>query len=58
MTPQEYQKRMDEAMPHGPNDPCTCSGCHGGKTGCTGYVVGCTCDIDWDAARELQEQIR
>lgn len=37
-----------ECYPHGPDDPCTCPGCHGGATGCFGYTVGCTCDIEWD----------
>jgi hypothetical protein len=31
-------------IPHGPKEPCTCTGC----TGCVGREVGCTCDIDWD----------
>lgn len=38
--------------PHGPDDPCTCPGCHDGRTGCYGYTVGCCCDIDWDAMSE------
>lgn len=40
----EYVKRMNEAVPHGPEEPCTCSGCWA----CKGRVIGCTCDIDWD----------
>lgn len=31
-------------VPHGPNDPCTCTGCWA----CPGNVLGCTCDIDWE----------
>lgn len=49
----EWQVKMDEAMPHGPDEPCTCDGCHNGETGCTGRTPGCTCDIDWSAAAEL-----
>lgn len=36
--------------PHGPQEPCTCAGCWA----CTGHVLGCTCDIDWDELREAQ----
>lgn len=36
------------AFPHGPDEPCTCDDCHGGRYGCTGHVIGCTCDIEWD----------
>lgn len=32
-------------IPHGPYEPCTCDGCWGD---CTGRVVGCECDIDWE----------
>lgn len=39
---------VDPDCPHGPNEPCTCDGCHF----CTGHVVGCTCDINWDAITE------
>lgn len=35
---------MDEAIPHGPDEPCTCDGCWA----CEGHELGCTCDIDWD----------
>lgn len=38
----------DPVVPHGPDEPCTCSGCWG----CSGHVIGCTCDIDWDAVAE------
>lgn len=31
-------------FPHGPDEPCTCTGCWA----CAGHVVGCTCDIAWD----------
>lgn len=50
MTPEEYRRRMAEAVPHGPGEPCTCDGCWA----CAGRVLGCTCDIDWDAAAELR----
>lgn len=30
--------------PHGPAEACACAGCWA----CTGYVVACTCDINWD----------
>ncbi len=40
--------QRDEIAPHGPNEPCTCPGCWA----CAGHVVGCTCDIDWDALSE------
>ena len=49
----EYHRRTAEACPHGPDEPCTCPGCHDGETGCAGYTVGCTCDIDWEALHEL-----
>ena len=39
---------LDPACPHGPDEPCTCNGCWH----CTGHVVGCTCDIDWDELAE------
>lgn len=29
--------------PHGPDEPCTCSGCWA----CPGGEVGCACDINW-----------
>lgn len=38
----------DPDCPHGPDEPCTCDGCHF----CDGHVVGCTCDINWDALAE------
>jgi hypothetical protein len=37
-------------VPHGPDEPCTCDGCWA----CEGRVVGCTCDIDWDAMAEAR----
>lgn len=46
----EWQRRIDEAMPHGPDEPCTCGGCWA----CLGHVMGCTCDIAWDTAAELE----
>lgn len=33
-----------ECYPHGPYEPCTCTGCGV----CDGRVYGCTCDINWD----------
>lgn len=53
----EYERRMAEAMPHGPNEPCTCDGTtsDGGDCYCDGRAVGCTCDIAWDAAAELSD---
>lgn len=36
--------------PHGPQEPCTCTGCWA----CTGRVLGCTCDIDWDELHKAQ----
>lgn len=42
--------RLDEAVPHGPGEACTCNGCWA----CDGNVVGCTCDIDWDVAFEAR----
>jgi hypothetical protein len=50
----EYERLMKQAVPHGPNQPCTCAGCHA----CAGHVKGCTCDIDWDAAAELRQEWR
>ncbi len=52
MDREEYERRMKKAVPHGPDEPCTCTGCWA----CTGGVVGYTCDIDWDAAAELQRE--
>ena len=54
----EYRRKSLLAAPHGPDEPCTCPGCHDGETGCTGYTVGCTCDIDWDALYELSRSLR
>lgn len=31
-------------IPHGPDEPCTCTGCWF----CEGGEVGCECDIDWE----------
>lgn len=42
--------RMRAAVPHGPHEPCTCTGC----SFCTGGILGCTCDIDWTAAAEIR----
>lgn len=39
---------VDPDCPHGPDEPCTCDGCWC----CEGHVVGCTCDINWDAIAE------
>ncbi len=50
MTWEQVQAEMKKAVPHGPDESCTCDGC----TGCTGHVIGCTCDIDWDRAMELR----
>jgi hypothetical protein len=51
MTPEERAERLKKACPHGPDQPCTCDGCWA----CTGRVVGCTCDIDWDELAELRQ---
>ena len=50
MNKSEYDAAMAEAIPHGPDEPCTCDGCWD----CKGHVVGCTCDIAWDTATELR----
>lgn len=44
MTKEEYDRRMAEACPHGPDEPCTQP--H--------RIVGCTCDIDWEEIHELK----
>jgi hypothetical protein len=56
---------MDEAMPHGPNEPCTCDGLaidgspcgamlEGQQCGAAGgHLLGCPCDIDWETAHHL-----
>lgn len=31
-------------FPHSADEPCTCAGCWA----CSGHVIGCTCDINWD----------
>jgi hypothetical protein len=51
----EYERRMAEAVPHGPDDPCTCDGTtsRGERCVCVGHVIGCTCDIDWEVMYEL-----
>ncbi len=46
------QQKIDEAAPHGPDEPCTCDGCWA----CKGREIGCTCDIDWDALREASRE--
>jgi hypothetical protein len=61
MRPEEYRQRMAEAVPHGPDEPCTCDGLTTGGERCVcwpGHVVGCTCDIDWEAAHELSMENR
>ena len=45
----ERRKMLDQAVPHGPEEPCTCDGCWA----CAGHVKGCTCDIDWDVVAEI-----
>lgn len=52
LTYQEYCVLMDVAIPHGPNEVCTCPGC---GPGCTGNAYGCTCDVDWDLAQDIRE---
>lgn len=64
----EWQRRMNEAIPHGPNEPCTCDGTarDGSPCGATfdgqtcgavgGHLLGCTCDIAWDTAYELHDE--
>lgn len=54
----EYDRRMAEAMPHGPDEPCTCDGTtiNGDACVCPGHVLGCTCDIDWETAHLLREE--
>lgn len=56
MTPEQWDAAMIEAVPHGPDEPCTCDGTtvSGDPCVCTGHVVGCTCDIAWDTAAELR----
>lgn len=51
MTPEE---KMKQAVPHGPDEPCTCTGCWA----CKGGEPGCTCDIDWDTMNELIQERR
>lgn len=54
---ERYARLMAEAVPHGPDEPCTCDGYTVGGEKCVcwpGRVVGCTCDIAWDTAAELQ----
>lgn len=48
----EYSEAMRKAVPHGPDEPCTCKGCGA----CKGGEYGCTCDIDWDAAQEIRDE--
>lgn len=48
------EQRLNEAAPHGPDEPCTCDGCWA----CKGHVVGCTCDIDWDTLAEIRMEER
>lgn len=57
LTYDEYCVAMKIACPHGPDEPCTCDGCHGGTTGCAvpGKVYGCTCDIDWDLMQDIRD---
>ena len=55
---EEYNRAMAKAMPHGPEDPCSCTGTniHGQPCVCEGHVIGCTCDIDWEEVRLLKER--
>lgn len=55
LTYEEYCRMMKVAVPHGPDEACTCDGCHDGKTGCKGRTHGCTCDVDWDLAMEIRD---
>lgn len=41
--PAAQSAEMCGCYPHGPDEPCTCNGCHY----CTGHKHGCTCDINW-----------
>ena len=47
---ERWDAAMAAAVPHGPDEPCTCPECWA----CAGRVVGCTCDLDWCAAAELR----
>lgn len=51
LTYEEYNKVMPVAVPHGPDEPCTCKGCGA----CRGQKYGCTCDVDWDLANEIRD---
>lgn len=51
LTYQQYCDLIQIAVPHGPDEPCTCEGC----PACKGKVYGCTCDVDWDLAREVRD---
>jgi len=54
MKREEYKRRMAEACPHGPEEPCTCDGSCGAEM-CKGNTIGCTCDIAWDEIAELKD---
>jgi hypothetical protein len=51
LTYDEYNLVMPIAVPHGPDEACTCDGCGA----CTGNIYGCTCDVDWDMAKEIRD---
>lgn len=38
-----WSKPPCDCYPHGPQEPCTCTGCRY----CPGHKYGCTCDINW-----------
>lgn len=47
----EYCLAIKIAVPHGPYESCTCVGCGA----CEGQTYGCTCDIDWELARDIRD---
>jgi len=52
LTYDEYSRAMKIAVPHGPDESCTCDG---EGCSCAGAEYGCTCDIDWDLARDIRD---
>lgn len=58
----EYQQRMNQAVPRSMNVPCTCTtgypGCPKTPTiTCIGNTVPCPCDIDFVAFTELAQDV-
>jgi MinD superfamily P-loop ATPase len=51
LTYEEYCRMMLIAVPHGPDEPCTCGGCGA----CAGLQPRCTCDIEWDLLPEIRD---